>query len=211
MTPTAELPPTATARAGGGRGPPAGGRRHHALRRRRARHRAHREGHGHDQLAGRHIGGGLLPEAVPAGCGRRRGGGGAGLVSGGAGRRGAGAAGHPVRYRRTPPVGRRPYVCAPRVFPDTTSGGALSRPEMAQAGRALGRLHAFLRGRSSLPDTAEAWLAIDAVRKQAAFARPPLPRREQRRERRRHRGHAAGGARHESAASTPSSPATAGR
>ena len=56
-------------------------------------------------------------------------------------------------------------------FPDTTSGGALSSPEMAQAGRVLGRLHACLRGRPSLRDTAEEWLVFDVGRKEAAFAR----------------------------------------
>ena len=56
-------------------------------------------------------------------------------------------------------------------FPDTTSGGALSHREMAQAGRVLGRLHACLRDRSGLGDTAEKWLSLDAGRKQATFAR----------------------------------------
>ena len=55
--------------------------------------------------------------------------------------------------------------------PDTTSGVALSRPEMVQAGRTLGRLHACLRGRPGLRDTAAEWLALDARRKQAAFER----------------------------------------
>lgn len=66
-------------------------------------------------------------------------------------------------------------------FPDTTSGVALSRPEMAQAGHTLGRLHACLRGRPGLGDTAAAWLALDARRKQAAFERyfPAIGQREE--------------------------------
>ena len=56
-------------------------------------------------------------------------------------------------------------------FPDTTSGVALSCSEMAQAGHTLGRLHAWLRGRSGLRDTATQWLALDERRKRAAFER----------------------------------------
>ena len=56
-------------------------------------------------------------------------------------------------------------------FPGTTSGVPLSRPEMAQAGRVLGRLHAGLRDRSGLRDAAAEWLALDARRKGAAFER----------------------------------------
>ena len=56
-------------------------------------------------------------------------------------------------------------------FPDTTSGIALSRSEMAQAGHMLGRLHTCLRGRPARRDTAAAWLALDAGRKRAAFDR----------------------------------------
>ena len=56
-------------------------------------------------------------------------------------------------------------------FPDTTSGVALSRSEMAQAGHTLGRLHAWLRGRAGLRDTAPEWLALDERRKRAAFER----------------------------------------
>ena len=56
-------------------------------------------------------------------------------------------------------------------LPDTTSGVALSWPQMAQAGHALGRLHACLRGRSGFRDRAAPWLALDAGRKQAAFER----------------------------------------
>ena len=56
-------------------------------------------------------------------------------------------------------------------FPDTTSGIALSRSDMAQAGHTLGRLHACLRGRPARRDAAEEWLALDASRKRAAFER----------------------------------------
>ncbi len=56
-------------------------------------------------------------------------------------------------------------------FPDTTSGIALSRSEMAQAGDMLGRLHTCLRGRPARRDTAGEWLALDAGRKRAAFER----------------------------------------
>ena len=56
-------------------------------------------------------------------------------------------------------------------FPGATSGVPLSCPEMAQAGRTLGRLHAGLRDRSGLRDAAAAWLALDARRKGAAFGR----------------------------------------
>ena len=55
--------------------------------------------------------------------------------------------------------------------PDTTSGVALSCSEMAQAGDTLGRLHACLRGRAGLRDTATPWLALDERRKRAAFKR----------------------------------------
>jgi hypothetical protein len=43
-------------------------------------------------------------------------------------------------------------------FPDTTSGVALSCSEMGQAGHTLGRLHAWLRGRAGLRDSAAASL-----------------------------------------------------
>ena len=56
-------------------------------------------------------------------------------------------------------------------LPDTTSGVALSCSEMAQAGHTLARLHAFLRGRPGLRDTATEWLALDQRRKRAAFER----------------------------------------
>ena len=56
-------------------------------------------------------------------------------------------------------------------FPDTTTGIPLSRSGMAQAGHTLGRLHACLRGRPARRDAAEAWLALDARRKRAAFER----------------------------------------
>ena len=56
-------------------------------------------------------------------------------------------------------------------FRDTTSGTALSRPSTAQAGHTLGRLHACLRGQPARRDAAEAWLALDARRKRAAFER----------------------------------------
>ena len=56
-------------------------------------------------------------------------------------------------------------------FPDTTSGIALSRAEMAQAGHTLGRLHTWLRDRPARRDTAERWLALEASRKRAAFER----------------------------------------
>ncbi len=55
--------------------------------------------------------------------------------------------------------------------PDTTSGVALSSSEMASAGDTLGRLHACLRGRAGLRDTAMEWLALDERRKRAAFER----------------------------------------
>ena len=55
--------------------------------------------------------------------------------------------------------------------PDTTSGIALSRSGMAQAGHTLGRLHACLRGRPARRDAATAWLALEAGRKRAAFER----------------------------------------
>lgn len=56
-------------------------------------------------------------------------------------------------------------------LPDTTSGIALSRSDMVQAGRTLGRLHACLRGRPARRDTADEWLALDASGKRAAFER----------------------------------------
>ena len=56
-------------------------------------------------------------------------------------------------------------------FPNTTSGAALSRSEMGQAGHTLGRLHAWLRGRAGLRDTASEWLALDERRKRTAFER----------------------------------------
>ncbi len=56
-------------------------------------------------------------------------------------------------------------------FPEATSGIALSRSEMAQAGHTLGRLHALLRGRPGLRDTATGWFALDEGRKRAAFER----------------------------------------
>lgn len=56
-------------------------------------------------------------------------------------------------------------------LPGTTSGGVLSRSELEQAGTTLGRLHALLRNRRELRETAEAWLALDMGRKRAAFAR----------------------------------------
>lgn len=55
--------------------------------------------------------------------------------------------------------------------PDTTSGIALSRSEMAQAGHALGRLHACLRDRPARRDAVAEWLALDAGRKRPAFER----------------------------------------
>ena len=66
-------------------------------------------------------------------------------------------------------------------FPATTSGVALSRSEMGQAGRTLGRLHAWLRGRPGLRDTATAWLAFDQRRKRSAFERyvATIERREE--------------------------------
>ena len=63
---------------------------------------------------------------------------------------------------------------------DATSGVALSRAEMAQAGRTLGRLHTCLRGvRSVFRDISEEWLALDEGRKRAAFERyfPTIERR----------------------------------
>ena len=65
--------------------------------------------------------------------------------------------------------------------PDTHSGVALSCAEMVKAGHTLGRLHASMRGRSGLRDTAAAWLALDARRKQAAFERyfPIIERKEE--------------------------------
>ena len=56
-------------------------------------------------------------------------------------------------------------------LPDTTSGAALSRSEMGRGGHTLGRLHAWLRGRAGLRDTATQWLAFDERRKRAAFER----------------------------------------
>lgn len=56
-------------------------------------------------------------------------------------------------------------------LPGTTSGVALSRPEMEQAGHTLGRLHRCLRGRRGLDDTAKTWLALDLQRKRANFER----------------------------------------
>ena len=56
-------------------------------------------------------------------------------------------------------------------FPDTTSGIALSRSDMAQAGHTLGRLRACLRGRPARRDSAGEWLALDASRKHVAFER----------------------------------------
>ncbi len=55
--------------------------------------------------------------------------------------------------------------------PDTTSGIAPSRSEMAQAGHTLGRLHTCLRDRPARRDAAGEWLALDASRKRAAFER----------------------------------------
>ena len=55
--------------------------------------------------------------------------------------------------------------------PDTTSGVALSCAQMGQAGRTLGRLHAWLRSRAGLHDTTTQWLALDERRKRAAFER----------------------------------------
>ena len=65
--------------------------------------------------------------------------------------------------------------------PDTHSGVALSCAEMVRAGHTLGRLHASMRGRSGLRDTAAVWLALDARRKQAAFERyfPIIERKEE--------------------------------
>ncbi len=54
---------------------------------------------------------------------------------------------------------------------DTTSGIALSRSDMAQAGHTLGRLHACLRDRPARRDTAGEWLALEASGKRAAFER----------------------------------------
>ena len=56
-------------------------------------------------------------------------------------------------------------------FPGTTSGIALSRSDMAQAGHTLGRLHAWLQDRPASRDTAGEWLALEAGRKRAAFER----------------------------------------
>ena len=56
-------------------------------------------------------------------------------------------------------------------FPDTTSGTALSRSEMAQAGHTLARLHTWLRDRPARRDTAGEWLVLEAGRKRAAFER----------------------------------------
>ena len=56
-------------------------------------------------------------------------------------------------------------------FPEATSGVALSRSGMAQAGHTLARLHAFLHGRPGLRDTATEWLVLDERRKRAAFER----------------------------------------
>ena len=66
-------------------------------------------------------------------------------------------------------------------FPDTTSGIALSRSEMAQAGHLLGRLHTCLRVRPARRDAAGEWLALEAGRKRAAFERylKAIERREE--------------------------------
>ncbi len=76
--------------------------------------------------------------------------------------------------------GNRAFALS-EYFPGTISGGALSRSEMMQAGRMLGRLHACLRGRPALRDTAGEWLALDVHRKRAAFERylSILERREE--------------------------------
>lgn len=62
---------------------------------------------------------------------------------------------------------------------DTTSGAALSIPEMAQAGHTLGSLHACLRGRAGLRETAANWLAFDGHRKRLRFKHyfPTIERR----------------------------------
>ena len=52
-----------------------------------------------------------------------------------------------------------------------TSGVALSRPEMAQSGQVLGRLHASVRERTGLRDIATQWLSLDVGRKRAEFGR----------------------------------------
>lgn len=51
---------------------------------------------------------------------------------------------------------------------DATSGMALSREQMAQAGRTLGRLHEHLRATpATFGDITDRWLAVDAARKRA--------------------------------------------
>lgn len=51
---------------------------------------------------------------------------------------------------------------------DATSGVALSRAQMAQAGSTLGRLHRHLRTvRSTFRDISDEWLALDEARKRA--------------------------------------------
>ena len=75
------------------------------------------------------------------------------------------AAGELLRSTGDPAFALFEYV------PGTTSGVALSCSEMAQAGDTLGRLHACLRGRAGLRDTAAQWLALDERRKRAAFER----------------------------------------
>ena len=60
----------------------------------------------------------------------------------------------------------------PLINPNPNGNGGLSPvPRRVRAGHTLGRLHASMRGRSGLRDTASAWLALDARRKQAAFER----------------------------------------
>jgi fructosamine-3-kinase len=50
--------------------------------------------------------------------------------------------------------------------PDTTSGVALNREQMAQSGRTLGRLHSHLRPvPATYPDITDEWLALDAASK----------------------------------------------
>jgi homoserine kinase type II len=57
-------------------------------------------------------------------------------------------------------------------LPDTTSGVALSRAQMVQAGAVLGRVHQSLRPvRSTFPDIAEEWLALDEGEKRAEMER----------------------------------------
>jgi homoserine kinase type II len=50
--------------------------------------------------------------------------------------------------------------------PDTTSGIALNREQMAQSGRVLGRLHRLLRPMpTTYPDITDEWLAVDETSK----------------------------------------------